>query len=80
MDIVQVQQILLQTLKYLYRPQLMLHTASQLHRLGTVTLRYYTTIKFMYGVQPSEAMHFKLLEEGKKKPSSKGIIHDCACH
>jgi len=64
MDIVQVHQILLQTLKYLYRPQLMLHTASELHRLGTVTLRYYTTIKFMYGVQPSEAMHFSYWKKG----------------
>lgn len=66
MDIVQVHQILLQTLKYLYRPQLMLHTASELHRLGTVTLRYYTTIKFMYGVQPSEAMHFSYRKKEKK--------------
>lgn len=79
MDMVQVHQILLPTLKYLYRPQLMLHTASELHRLGTVTLRYYTTIKFMYGVQPSEAMHFSYQKKGKK-PSSKGIIRDCACH
>jgi len=44
----------------------MLHTASELHRLGTVTLRYYTTIKFMYGVQPSEAMHFSYQKKEKK--------------
>jgi hypothetical protein len=44
----------------------MLHTASELHRLGTVTLRYYTTIKLMYGVQPSEAMHFSYQKKGKK--------------
>jgi len=44
----------------------MLHTASELHRLGTVTLRYYTTIKFMYGVQPSEAMHFSYRKKEKK--------------
>jgi hypothetical protein len=56
----------------------MQHTASELHRLGTVTLRYYTKIKFMYGVQPSEAMHFSYWKE--KKSFFKGIIHDCARH
>lgn len=71
MDIVQVHQILLQTLKYLYRPQLMLHTASELHRLGTVTLRYYMTIKFTYGVQPSEATHFSYRKKEKKNPLQK---------
>ena len=79
MDIIQLHQILLQTLKYLCTPQLMLHTASELHRLGTVTLRYYTTIKFTYGVQPSETMHFSY-QKKENKPSSKRIIRDCACH
>jgi hypothetical protein len=57
----------------------MQHTASELHRLGTVTLRYYTTIKFMYGVLLSEAMHFSYRKK-EKKSLFKGIIHDCACH